>query len=287
MRMYDSEPTLDDNQVLEFCKNGFLMLEGVVPEEINERVRAHFGTAETIPQSPSILSEDWFVENVVLNPHVTGAVRSLLGKNFVLPNQLAVHRNRAPFAGQRWHRDGNAPKFNIELNYVQTMYLPQDVPLEMGPTEMLPGSHFLFSEGGQMGHYGNIKGSYKAVAPAGSVYMHEYGLWHRGSRSTGTGIRDMLKYTYWRSSPPQRDWVIDPDFDVSMADYALGGAVPKFRAQFRDCQDSAEMFYWMMGRSDEFRVKGGHSWPIQPAQMFIDRSYWAPGEKYETEQVGG
>ena len=32
MRTYDCKPTLTDRQVLEFCKRGFLMLEGVVPE---------------------------------------------------------------------------------------------------------------------------------------------------------------------------------------------------------------------------------------------------------------
>ena len=37
MRACDCTPTLNDSQVVEFCKNGFLMLEDVVPEEINRR----------------------------------------------------------------------------------------------------------------------------------------------------------------------------------------------------------------------------------------------------------
>ncbi len=37
MDTYDCKPTLNDTQVLEFCKKGFLMLEGVVPAEINQR----------------------------------------------------------------------------------------------------------------------------------------------------------------------------------------------------------------------------------------------------------
>ena len=32
---YDCEPTLDDEQVIQFCANGFLMLERIVPEDIN------------------------------------------------------------------------------------------------------------------------------------------------------------------------------------------------------------------------------------------------------------
>ena len=36
---HDCAPTLTDSQVLEFCKYGHLMLEGVVAEEINARCR--------------------------------------------------------------------------------------------------------------------------------------------------------------------------------------------------------------------------------------------------------
>ena len=33
--IFDCEPTLKDSQVLEFCREGYLLLPGVVPEEIN------------------------------------------------------------------------------------------------------------------------------------------------------------------------------------------------------------------------------------------------------------
>ena len=36
-RTIDCEPTLNDSQVLEFCKNGYLILENVVPNEINKK----------------------------------------------------------------------------------------------------------------------------------------------------------------------------------------------------------------------------------------------------------
>jgi hypothetical protein len=34
---HSCEPTLDDNGVLEFCKKGYLLLEVVVPEDVNRR----------------------------------------------------------------------------------------------------------------------------------------------------------------------------------------------------------------------------------------------------------
>ena len=43
MITYDCKPTLNDTQVVEFCKKGFLMLEGVVPDD---RVKTTLETIE-------------------------------------------------------------------------------------------------------------------------------------------------------------------------------------------------------------------------------------------------
>ena len=36
-RTFDCEPTLTDSQVLQFCREGYLILKGIVPNEINRR----------------------------------------------------------------------------------------------------------------------------------------------------------------------------------------------------------------------------------------------------------
>lgn len=95
MKTYDCEPTLTDSQVLDFCKNGFLMLERVIPEDVNRRT-FDFVAGNQLLMPSEILQEDWFVQNVILNSTVTGAVRSLLGKNFSLPNLMANHRVTGP-----------------------------------------------------------------------------------------------------------------------------------------------------------------------------------------------
>jgi hypothetical protein len=275
MRTHDCEPTLDDNEVLDFCKTGVLMLEGVVPDEINQRVIDYLSTPEgSRPDVARLLNEDWFVDGVILNPEAAGAMRSLLGKNFGLPNQLALHRGDGPGSGQRWHLDSNA-KHNPELVQVQLFYLPQAVTLEMGPTELLPGSHFLYANASLLGHYDQIRGTFKAMGPAGSIYMDVYNIWHRRMPSTAWGRRDMLKYTCWRTSPPERDWLAAPDFDVATADYRIP-EIP-FGTGTRDCYESARMFFWLMGRADEVRVVGGHSWPMYAD--FVGRPYWAPEEQ--------
>ena len=61
----------------------------------------------------------------------------------------------------------------------------------------------------------------------------------------------MLKYNYWRSAAPVRDWIVEEDFDFQTAFY--GGHVL--------ARHAAHMFYWLCGRGDEFRVIGGQAWP--------------------------
>lgn len=244
-KTYECEPTLTDKQVIEFCRQGFLMLEGVVPEEINRRTLEHLET-NTYYEPTEILKEDWFVENVILSPHAAGAVRSLLGTNFGLPILMSQHRGSCPSSPQRWHRDGKS-KCGPELNYMQVFYYPQNTPPELGPTEMLPGSHLNDWPARYMGHYGGIRGGVKTAAPAGSIFITVYSIWHRRAASTASEVRHMLKYNYWRTVPPARDWICEPDFDFQAASY---GPI-----------ESVRMFYWLCGKVDEFRWIGGQGWP--------------------------
>ena len=167
------------------------MLEEVIPEDINRRTFDFMATNPLIMPS-EILRENWFVQNVILNSTVTGAVRSLLGKNFSLPNLMANHRVTGPLPAQVWHRDGGS-LHEPNLRYLQVFYYPQECTVDMGPTELLPGSHFLFSLPPFMGHYDKVRGSYLAAAPAGSVFITVYSIWHRRSKRTGQWDTQLTK----------------------------------------------------------------------------------------------
>ena len=201
------QPTLTDTEVLEFCKNGYLLLDGVVPEEINHKAVA-FLDSDTYYEPTDILAEDWFIENVTLNPAAAGAIRSLLGAGFTAPVLMSNHRVHMPQPAQHWHRDGQS-RYGPALHYLQVFYYPEACTPEMGPTEVLPGSHYLFQHASFMGHYGNMRHSVKTAASAGSIVLTVYSVWHRRSASSASGIRNLLKYNYWRTSPPVRDWTIE------------------------------------------------------------------------------
>ena len=108
METYDCDPSMTDTQVMEFCKQGFLVLEGIVPREIDLKtlafLDAFYATQPTdLPERTAtiptdLFSENWFRDNVMLHPQVTGVLRSLLGKDFTLPDFLSNHRIKCPMS---------------------------------------------------------------------------------------------------------------------------------------------------------------------------------------------
>lgn len=263
-RTFDCSPTLTDTDVLRFCRDGYLHFEGIVPNEINERVCEYL--SGTVPINPcyipegmneedlvrirdthepsSILLEDWFIKHVLLNPVLSGALRSLLGRHVGLPVLASNHQVQCPEGSQNWHHDADHI-FGPEVNFVEVFYFPQDTPDEMGPTEIMPGSHIRTTQKGK------DENGVLCSGPAGTIGLHSQSILHRRGESTTTGLRHMLKYSYWRTIPPKRDWIIQQDFDFRSGDY--GG--------HESGRYVAHMFYWLCGQGDKFRVIGGQAWP--------------------------
>ena len=256
-RTYDCEPTLTDHQVVDFCKNGFVMLKAVVPAEINRRALAFLDQHPQM-EPDEILEEDWFVDGVIKHPQAAGAVRSLLGKRFKLPPKMSNHRVQCPRRWPcGWHRDGGAID-SPQLHSLQVFYYPQDVPIALGPTQLLPGSHMLNTKRRFMTHYGGIRCAVSSAAAAGSIFITHYSIWHRATTATASGIRNLLKYNYWRTAAPQRDWVVDPNIDFAQVDMSpFGGILDK-----HFCVQVARQLIWLCGLGENFEYKGGQSWPM-------------------------
>jgi len=259
---YDCKPTLSDSQVLEFCKQGYLMLPAVVPDDINRRTIEWldaFHASGKGRQTHALLEEDWFVQHVVRNSEASGAMRSLLGANYYEPHWITWFRGEGPSPANQWHIDGGSV-FGRELKTLKWFYLAADTTPKSGPTEFVAGSHHIFNQVRFMSHYDGIRGTWKAIGPAGSIYLTAYPLWHRRAKCTQEGIRYMLTSDARRTSPPVRDWIQEDDFDFAMADYWLEG--PRFGEQFWSSVDNANMFCWLCGKMDGFKKEPGPSWPF-------------------------
>lgn len=253
--MSEIQPTLSDRDVLEFCKKGYLILEGAVPDETNRWVSA-FLDKHTSAEPNEILQEERFVYEVLLNGKAAGAVRSLLGKDFALPVLMSNHRLEGEkHVVGKWHTDGGAINWT-ECHYLQVFYYPQDVTVEMGPTALLPGSHLIHIEKTQMGHFGQFSHQVITAAPAGTIFITAFAIWHRGTMKTDPAIRNLLKYNYWRTSSPERDWIIDPAFDFATERYRehYKGNSPIPVSQ-EPASAVAEMFLWLCGKP--FNTRGG------------------------------
>lgn len=263
-QFYDCEPTLRDEQILEFCRDGYMFLEGVVDDEVNRRTMDYLAAhADHMPAE--MLEEDWFVDGVFKNPQAAGAVRSLLGRNFKMPKGFCNHRADCPLPAQGWHRDGGSI-YTPRLDYLQVFYYPHDVPEALGPTELIPGSHLIHGKANYMGHVRSVKISVSTAAPAGSIFLTVYSIWHRRRKSTASGVRHLIKYNYWRTVPPVRDWVADDEFNLS---WPSMNNVPHFE-QFKNNIGAVDMFCWLCG--EKYEHLGGQAWPCEaPTKLPCDQ----------------
>lgn len=274
---FDCAPTLLDSQVADFCRDGFIVFDGVVSDSsINCRVSEYLADfsaeyPDHFHEPSELLNEPWFVEGVLLCPKVVGAVRSLLGADFGLPILISNHRVQTPQDAQPWHHDGDS-HFGPQVECLQVMYYPQATPAELGPTEVVPGGHFM-----PIAEPANASGKQgTAIASAaGTVFITHYSLLHRRGASTWSGLtRDMLKYCYFRKQPPRKDWLPEPSVDLRLhnwgAHYYPGKMKGLGAAKF-----ALEMYYWLMGRPFP-RLTAGQGWPGNPGSRFIDVPYGAP-----------
>ena len=271
MNTHDCKPTLTDRGVIQFCRQGYLEFPAAVEPGVCAKIREYFheqeprGSLDEMGDANALMKEDWFVQGMVLCPPVIGAVRALMGANFGLPPYMANHAGKCPEPNTlNWHIDGGN-MHTYALNYLQVFCLPQDTTVAMGPTEIVPGSHFLLTQSSQVDHYGAIAGSKKCIGPAGTVFITCYPIWHRRYRATTTGCwRQLLKYGYFRNTAPTRDWVIEDDFDPAchVNDFSmLAQGERSYRRNFLDAYDAARMYMWLCGHEEEFKYVGGLAWP--------------------------
>ena len=263
------KPTLTDDEVLDFCKTGFLLLEGVIPDSTNRWVFEYLDQEGADPNQ--LVRDDRFIDEVLLHPAVAGAVRSLLGVHFQLPERMGNHRLVGPVEARYWHIDGGS-NFERACNLLQVFYIPQTNTPEMGPTLFLPGSHLVPIAREDLERFGNLAGQEATAAQAGSVFVTAYSIWHRQPPKIDQSTRNLLKWAYWRTEQPERDWLADPNFDFAGADYTFTsdyfcGAARKWQSAPR----VAEMFYWLCGKADEFHLAGGSGWPYSSS----DPGIWA------------
>ena len=253
--MAQIEPTLDDNGVMDFAASGLVILEGVIDPDFNRR-------ADSLDRGncDAFIASDDFTRQVLLHPQVAGVVRSLLGEDFLVPRGGHHHYFQEPHLGQTWHSDGLSGN-GYDVTELQCYYYPHSVAIEDGPTMVLPGSHCRAVDREAIAHYGDIRGQTSLTVPAGTVALTRYGIWHKAGPKTNDRARSMIKFSYHRTAPPQRDWLCDTAEIPAYRDRARLDYVTEVE-YYRDKIRRTRTWNWLCGSDREVALRWEKSQPV-------------------------
>lgn len=256
-----ARPRLDSRTMARFAARGFLLFEGIVPDEINRAfldglgdasVREGEGIAEAygrfmagsrIPVVPAGVPLSEAIEGgsplgrLLAVPRVRGLIDSLVGPDPVFDHHFLhlafptrAYADPSRQTSQVLHQDSTIDPRRGAFD-VQLFYFPHAVGAEDGGTRYVPGSHLRIVSEAAIARYQNVLGQRHVTCPAGSLLVAHHGLWHGGGCNRGEGPRFMYKIRLNPTVPQVRLWDVSdlPPVDAPQRPifWAPGGADPE------------------------------------------------------------
>ena len=207
---------LTDAQMRHFVVNGFVTVTTTLPAQFHHAIYEKTMTVfdkegnpgnNLIPRIPEI-------QKILDDPNVEGALTSLLGADYYMQPHRHPHYNPPGSKGQGMHQDGGK-RWSHHTRRLLVFYYPQDTPLELGPTGVVPMSHYYSTREGS-----GVSPEQPIVGKAGTVAFANYDLWHRAMPNSSEKRRYMMKFLYTRMSEPQ-----EPTWANKETDWANGATV--------------------------------------------------------------
>ena len=194
---------LTDTQVQDYLNQGYLVLRTGHPAAFHRRILRQIATLYATEGNPGndILPRVPDLNGILLDPAVDGALRSLLGADYLIHPHRHCHENPSGSDGQQMHQDSYENDQNVRhhrTRWAMAFYYPQDVPLEMGPTAILPASQYY-----ETGAQAHEREELPLCGAAGTVTVVHYDLWHRAMANTSDRHRYMVKFLFTRMSEPR------------------------------------------------------------------------------------
>lgn len=193
--MIDKKYLLTSQQMAEFVARGFLRFDEMAPDEINQDVMSGIDGQEIKGhRAGTPLSQCYqgtAIRKLLDLPQIQGLIQSLVGEDPLFDHDAIHVREPNEGRAQGLHADSIIDcrtHFDIQL-----MYFPHDVPLEMGGTLLLPGSHFRRVNEMDVAAYQNMRGQIPMVCKAGSILALHHGIWHCGRQNKTNRRRYMFK----------------------------------------------------------------------------------------------
>lgn len=210
--MSEKRYLLDDEAMKQFIVKGYVLVETDFPAEFHEGVYRRIEEVFRTEGNPgnAIYERVPDLAKVYEHPAVRGALVSLLGPDMLMHPHRHCHANPPGSKGQKWHQD-DVNRRHHQIWRVLAMYYPQEVTPEMGPTLILPGTHFRNAPTARMATYGTFKDQVAFTVKVGTVAITHYDIWHRAAPNRSDRTRYMLKFLFDRTREPDRpSWRADP-----------------------------------------------------------------------------
>ncbi len=192
----DKQYLLSSKQMATFVAKGYLRFDELIPQEINDAVMAEIdkGGIKAAPAGTP-LSECYpapsAIGQMLRLPEVQGIIQSLVGPDPLFDHHAIHVRQPNEDSAQALHGDSI---IDTRMHFdIQLMYFPHDVPLEMGGTLIVPGSHFRRINEADIARYQNFIGQVPMVCKAGSLLALHHGIWHCGRQNKTDRVRYMYK----------------------------------------------------------------------------------------------
>ncbi len=186
---------LNSSQMAEFVARGFLRFDELVPDDINQAVMRDIdqGAIKGLPAGTPLSQcyQGTAIRRMLDLPQIQGLIHSLVGEDPLFDHDAIHVREPNEGKAQGLHADSiidTRTHFDIQI-----MYFPHDVPLEMGGTLLLPGSHFRRVNEMDVAAYQNMLGQIPMVCKAGAILVLHHGIWHCGRQNKTDRRRYMFK----------------------------------------------------------------------------------------------
>ena len=233
---------LTDAQLRDFIVNGYLTVKTDLPRSFHETIyrKTQELTAKEGNLGNNILPRVPELQAVFEEPAVRGAFTSILGENYAMHSHRHPHQNRPHSDGQGFHKDSYWGYHKVRHHcprWAMAFYYPQDSPLEIGPSAVLPGTQYYDTRITK-----DNEGELALSGEAGTLTIIHFDLWHRAMANLTDKTRYMMKFQFIRMDAPQApEWnVTDPHWKQT----DVNSATPTHQGTWR------HVWNWMAGESN-------------------------------------
>lgn len=205
---------LDDAQMRAFIKDGYITLQTELPAEFHTNTYRHIEEVFDAEGNPgnNILPRIPAIQRVLRDSAIHGALASILGPSYYLHPHRHCHFNPPGSEGQNMHKDSWSKRHH-RVRWAMAFYYPQDTPVELGPTGIVPGSQYHNAAPGA-----DLPGEVPLTGDAGTVVLVHYDLWHRAMPNSSDQKRYMVKFLFTRLDEPEV-----PNWDAADAHWPQDG----------------------------------------------------------------